>query len=157
MARREDFQIEIDDAIRREAWQATGPNRPVKICPAEWTIDIRLGGYITLGKYLLGKTPEDMEHDLGLPRGFLMHGARIYKFTRLPQPSEYEYELTANFPDGLADQGPLPKKPYYGPGSPKIHQWRIVSGKSIPVEPDYYTVRPAQRFPGEWLSKPKAK
>ncbi|HUB30558.1 MAG TPA: hypothetical protein VL967_12715 [Terracidiphilus sp.] len=152
MPRREPWQLEIDDSMRREVWRTNGPNRPVKVCPAEWTIDIRLGGYITLGKYLIGKKPNEMERDLGLPTDFLIHGARIYKFSRLPQPSEYEYELTADFPDGLADLGPSPRKAYYPPGSPKIHQWRIVSGKSIPVEPRYYTVRPGRTLPVEWLS-----
>jgi hypothetical protein len=153
MTRREDWEIEIDDAMKRESWQATGPNRPVKVCPAEWTIDIRLGGYITLGKYLIGKTPQDIERDLGLPRDFLVHGARIYKFTRLPQPSEFEYRLTADHPDGFADEGAFPRKTYYPPGSPRIHQWKIAAGKSIPVEPAYYTVRPGLKFPREWLSK----
>jgi hypothetical protein len=153
MTRREDWQIEIDDSTRNEVWQRTGRNRPVKVCPAEWMIDFRLGGYITLGKYLVRKTPAEIERDLGLPKDFLLHGARIYKFTRLPQISEYEYQLTADHPDGFADEGPFPRKPYYPPGSPKIHQWRILPGKSIPVEPSYYTVRPNLKFPEAWLAK----
>ena len=154
MARQEDWQIEIEESMRREAWRATGPSRPVKVCPAQWTIDLRLGGYIALGKDLIGKTPQEMERDLGLPEDFLIHGARIYKFTRLPQISEYTHELTADHPDGLADQGPFPGKTYYPPGSKKIHQWKILEGKTIPVDPKYYTVRPGLQFPGGWLSKP---
>jgi hypothetical protein len=130
MARREDWQIEIDDAIRNEIWQRTGRNRPVKVCPAEWMIDFRLGGYITLGKYLVGKTPAEIERDLGLPSDFLLHGARIYKFTRLPQISEYEYQLTADHPDGFADEGPFPRKPYYPRAAP-----RSTSGGFFPAKP----------------------
>lgn len=110
-------------------------------------------GYFTLGKYLLRKTPKEIEKDLGFPSDFLKHGARLYKFTRLPQMSEYEYELTADHPDGLADQGPFPRKIYYPPGSRKIKQWRILKGKIIPVDPEYFTVRPRFHLPESWLTK----
>jgi hypothetical protein len=152
MTRRADWELEIDDSMKREVWTATGPNRPVKVCPAQNPLDFRLGGYITLGRYLIGKTSSEIERDLGLPRDFLLHGARIYKFSRLPQLSEYEYELTAAHPGGLSYHGPIGKI-VYPPGSEKIHQWRIVSGKTIPVEPDYCTVRLDQRLSESWLSK----
>src|SRR5436305_6849107 len=132
MARREDWQTDVDDAIKKEEWQATGINRPIKVCPAEKPLEFELDGYFTLGKYLLRKSAAQIESDLGLPRDFLKHGARLYKFTRLPQISEYEYELTADHPDGTADMGPFPKKVYYPPGSPKVHQWRIRKGKTVP-------------------------
>ena len=97
--------------------------------PAERPLEFELGGYFTLGKYLLGKSAAQIEFDLGLPRGFLKHGARLYKFTRLPHISEYEYELTADHPDGTADMGPFPKKVYYPEGSPKVHQERVPEGQ----------------------------
>lgn len=150
---RERWQDDVDDAMKREEWRLTGLNRPIKVCPAELPLELEVGGYFTLGKYLLRKKPDEIERDLGLPRDFLKHGARIYKFTRLPQISEYEYELTADHPDGLADQGPFPRKPYYPPGSAKIRQWRIVKGKIIPVDPEYYTVRPNFQLPESWLMK----
>src|SRR5258708_2842714 len=153
MARREDWQIEMDDATKKEEWKPTGFSRPVKVCPAEKPLEFYLGGYFTLGKYLLGKTPAEIERDLGFPRDFLKHGARLYKFARLPQISEFEYELTAYHPDGLSDQGPFPGKIYYPPGSPKIHQWRMLKGKFIPVDPEYFTVRPGFRLPESWLTK----
>jgi hypothetical protein len=153
MPRREDWEIDIDDAIKKEEWRPTGPNRPIKVFPAERPLESDVCGYFTLGKYLLRKTPAEIERDLGFPRDFLKHGARLYKFTRLPQISEYEYELTADHPDGLADQGPFPRKIYYPPGSPKINQWRILKGKIIPVDPEYFTVRPGFRLPETWLTK----
>src|ERR1700733_16055061 len=103
MPQREDWEIDMDDAIKKEEWRPTGPNGPIKVVPAERPLESDVCGYFTLGKYLLRKTPEEIERDLGFPRDFLKHGARLYKFTRLPQMSEYEYELTADHPDGLAD------------------------------------------------------
>lgn len=153
MPRREGWEIDIDDAIKKEEWRPTGLNRPIKVVPAERPLESDVGGYFTLGKYLLRKTPEEIERDLGLPRDFLKYGARLYKFTRLPQVSEYEYELTADYPDGLADQGPFPRKIYYPPGSRKIKQWRILKGKFIPVESEYFTVRPQAHLPERWLTK----
>ena len=153
MPRREDWEIDMDDAIKKEEWRLTGPNRPIKVVPAERPLESDVCGYFTLGKYLLRKTPAEIESDLGFPRDFLKHGARLYKFTRLPQSSEYEYELTADHPDGLADQGSFPRKTYYPPGSPKIKQWRILKGKIIPVDPEYLTVRPNFRLPERWLTK----
>jgi hypothetical protein len=153
MTRREDWQIEMDEAVKNEEWRPTGRNRPVKVCPAERPLEFELGGFFTLGKHLVGKTPAEIESALGFPPGFLKHGARIYKFIRLPQISEYEYRLTADYPDGFADEGPFPRKTYYPPGSPKIHQWTILKGKSIPVHDEYFTVRPGYRFPESWLVK----
>jgi hypothetical protein len=153
MPQREDWEIDMDDAIKKEEWRPTGPNRPIKVVPAERPLESDVCGYFTLGKYLLRKTPEEIERDLGFPRDFLKHGARLYKFARLPQVSEYEYELTADHPDGLADQGPFPRKIYYPPGSQKIKQWRILKGKIIPVDPKYFTVRPTFHLPESWLTK----
>ncbi|MFP5229916.1 MAG: hypothetical protein ACLGXA_20060 [Acidobacteriota bacterium] len=153
MTRREPWQIEVDEVMKHEEWKLTGLTRPIKVCPAERPLEFDVGGYFTLAKYLLRKIPKQIEKDLGLPDDYLHHGARIYKFTRLPQITEYEYELTANFPDGSIDRGPARGKPYYPPGNPKIHQWRILKGKSIPVDPEYFTIRPGFTVPESWLMK----
>jgi hypothetical protein len=105
MAPMRDWRREAREAVRREMWSLRGPNQIVKVLPAGGTAASTLGGYITLGKFLLNKTPGQIETALGLPAGYLARGARIYRFIRLPQVSEYEYELTAEFPDGLAYSG----------------------------------------------------
>ena len=112
----------------------------------------RLGGYITVGRSLLGKTPEEIERDLGLVLGELATGARIYKFTRLPAVSEYEYDLTADHPAGLAYRAPYSGERDYPAGSRTVHQWRIKNGIQIPVDPNYLDLKPGQRFPYDWLS-----
>ena len=150
MPRMNEWQRDMHEGVRREAWSLTGPNRVVKVVPNTGGAASHLGGYITVGKFLLGKTPQQIENALGLPRGFLSAGARIYKFARLPQVSEYEYELTAQYPDGLAFN-PAFSNPAYPPGSRTIHQWRIKPGIHIPVLPAFLDLKPGQQFPYEWL------
>ena len=151
MARMNEWQREAQEAVRREMWSLTGPNQIVKVLPGGGTVVSTLGGYITLGKFLLNRTPAEIETALGLPPGYLAKGARIYRFTRLPQSSEYEYELTAEFPGGLA-YNPAHSDPSYPPGNRKIHQWRIKPGVQIPVDStNFLDLNPGQVFPYDWL------
>jgi hypothetical protein len=150
MARMNEWQREAYEAVRREVWSLRGPNQIVKVLPAGGTAASTLGGYITLGRFLLNKTPRQIGTALGLPSGHLALGARIYRFTRLPQASEYEYELTAEFPDGLA-YDPAHSNPSYLPGSRTIHQWRINPGFRVPVDPTHFLLKPGQAFPYAWL------
>jgi hypothetical protein len=133
-------------------WSLRGPNQIVKVLPAGGTAASTLGGYITLGKFLLNKTPAQIETALGRERDWLAMGARIYHFTRLPRVSEYEYELTAEFPDGLA-YNPASSNPSYPPGSRSIHQWRIRAGVQIPVDSGtFLDLKPGHIFPYSWLT-----
>jgi hypothetical protein len=151
MARMNDWQREIHEGTRRENWSLHGPNRVVKVVPLGASPQNALGGYITVGSALLGKSPRQIEQALGLKLHYLGNGARIYLFTRLPMAYEYEYELTAFFPDGLAFN-PAHGDPNYPPGSSAIHQWRIKSGAQIPVDPvNYLDLRPNEKFPYQWL------
>jgi hypothetical protein len=151
MARMNDWQREAHEVVRREMWSLRGPTQIVKVLPAGGTAASTLGGYVTLGKFLLNKTPVQIETALGLPPGYLAWGARIYHFTRLPQASEYEYDLTAEFPDGLA-YNPAYSNPSYPPGSRTIHQWRIKPGVQIPVDStSFLDLKPGQIFPYAWL------
>ena len=151
MARMNDWQQDAHEAVRREMWSLRGPNQIVKVLPGGGTAASMLDGYITLGKFLLNKTPAQIETALGLPHGHLARGARIYHFTRLPRASEYDYELTAEFPGGLAFN-PAYSDPSYPPGSRTIHQWRIKPGVRIPVDStNFLDLKPGQVFPYSWL------
>jgi hypothetical protein len=151
MVRSNDWQREARDAVRREMWSLRGPNQIVKVLSAGGTGASMLGGYITLGKFLLNKTPMQIETALGLPPAYLAKGARIYHFSRLPQVSEYEYELTAEFPDGLA-YNPAYSNPSFPPGSRTIHQWRIKTGVEIPVDSiNFLDLKPGHLLPYSWL------
>ena len=151
MPRMNDWQQEAHEALRKEAWSLRGPNQIVKVVPGGGLAASHVGGYITLGLSLTGKTPQQIESDLGLPAGFLRNGARIYRFTRLPLSFEYEYELTAYYPDGLAFN-PAHSNPKYPPGSRKIHQWKIKPGVQIPIDSNYLELKPGQPFPYRWLT-----
>jgi len=152
MARMKDWQREAHDATRREMWTLKGPNQVVKVVKSGGTLPATLGGYITLGKFLLNKTPAQIEAALGLPNGYLANGVRIYHFTRLPQISEYDYELTANFPDGLA-YNPAYSNPSYPPGCQSIHQWKIKPGIQIPVDSTgFLELKPGHIVPYSWLA-----
>ena len=152
MARMNDWQRDVHESLRREMWTLRGPSQIVKVVPRGGSPEAKLGGYITLGKFLLGKTPQEIEHALGLKHGYLADGARIYRFTRLPMLYEYEYELTTLYPDGLA-YNPSSSDPAYPPGSPVIHQWRIKPGAQIPVDSrNFLELAPGQPFPYTWLA-----
>src|SRR5262245_61317950 len=145
MAQTDDWQREAREAVRREGWTLKGPNQVVKVLPAG-TPASALGGYITLGRFLLNKTPDKIQTALGLPIGYLVAGARIYRFIRLPQSSEYEYELNAEFPGGLAFN-PAHSDPSYPPGDRAILQWRIKPGVLIPVDiKNFLELKPGQTF-----------
>lgn len=157
MARRQEWQVEAQEARRREMWTLRGPTQIVKVvaAPAGGSPATEMGGYITLGKFLLGKTPQQIEQALGLKRDYLKNGARIYRFARLPLAQEYEYELTTLYPDGLAFN-PAHSNPDYPPGSRVIHQWRIKPGANIPVDSkNFLDLLPGEQFPYDWLTKIK--
>ena len=136
----------------KEGWSLRGMSQVVKVVPPGGAIASHLGGYITLGKFLLLKTPQEIENDLGLLPGTLKNGARIYRFARLPQVSEYEYDLTAAHPGGLAYNPAWSK---YPPGSAKILQWKLRDGVKIPVDSrNVLDLNPGQQFPDAWLAKP---
>lgn len=150
MAKMSDWQRDVHEGVRRESWSLAGPKRIVKVLPLG-SAACALGGYITVGSSLLGKTPQQIERALGLKNQYLALGARIYRFARLPLIQEYEYELTANYPGGLAFN-PAHGNPAYPPGSPHIHQWRIKDHVLIPVDPAHFLdLAPGAKFPYDWL------
>src|SRR5215211_6788737 len=99
MARMNEWQQDIYEGLRKENWSLRGPKRIVKVMPYGAPATA-LGGYITVGLSLLGKTPQAIEQALGLTSGYLVSDARIYRLTRLPLSHEYD-ELTAFYPGGL--------------------------------------------------------
>jgi hypothetical protein len=137
----EEWKQDIYDGLRRENWSLNGPNRIVKVVPIGWAPTARLHGYVTTEQYLIGKTPNQIRELLGLQPGFLTKGCRVYRISRLPMIGEYEYELTAYYPDGLAfnpadmeearhefRQNPSARIiPGYPPGSRFVQQWRLMA------------------------------
>ena len=147
MGRAEDWENEIREALRFEDWAFAGPKRLVKVVPLPHAAKTILCGFVCLEKVLLGKTPHQIERVLGLPSNILKTGCRVYRFERLPLAHEVDYELTAEFPDGLAfDSSTLdearaqrhanpmqPRMKVYPPGARYAHQWKLLV--NIPVKP----------------------
>jgi hypothetical protein len=143
MARQDNWQQEMRDAVRHEGWALRGPNRVVKVVPLGRPSAGALKGFVCLEKALLGKTPSAMEALLGLPMGFLHGGCRVYRFKRLPMTAEVEYELTARHPAGLAFN-PAVHDPAYPAGSHAVHQWRLLV--DVPVE-HLLDIAPDSKYP----------
>lgn len=173
MPRKADWEREVEDGLWRESWSLLGPNRIVKVVELDKPRKSEVDGYITVALALVGKTPEQIEDTLGLPKNHLRNGARIYKLARLPMRHEYEYDLTSEYPKGLAcsaadieaveleklrkedKMDPISKKfseePFYPPASPRhaVHQWRIRYGIKIPVDQGRELL-PGQKFLYHW-------
>ena len=146
MARATEWEKEIAEARRVEQWSLVWPRRIVKAVPLERPVVSRVRGYVTIEKYILGRTPRQLEDDLGLPPGLFAKGCRVYWLTRLPRAEEVSYELTAQYPGGLAfdEWGALNEvllrqqnpghnaKPIYAPGRSTIHQWELLA--ELPVQ-----------------------
>ena len=151
MARINEWEKEIEDALRTEHWSLTGPKQIVKVLAGLNRSELEIGGYITVGSSILGLPPSRLAAALGLPASDFVHGATVYKLARLPNITEYEYELTANYPGGLA-YNPALHDPKYQPGSAKIHQWRIKRGILIPVRPgSRLELSPGKSVTYDWL------
>jgi hypothetical protein len=141
MPRRADWERDATEALRLEQWSVTPPNRLIKVVQNSGDIAKKVAGYVTLERWILGRTPRQLEADLGLPTGHFANGCRIYAVTRLPGLTEIEYELTVEFPRGLAfDENearnksilrhnnpalPAEATAIYGPGRKSIHQWNL--------------------------------
>ncbi|NML17382.1 hypothetical protein [Azohydromonas caseinilytica] len=143
MARQSQWQHEMREAVRVDLWSVGGPNRIVKVVPAERPLTATLKGYVCLEKSLLGKTPIAIEAVLGLPHGFLAGGCRVYRFKRLPMTLEIDHELTAHYPDGQAFN-PAMHDAKYPPGSNVVHQWRLLV--DVPVQ-HLIDLRPGEKYP----------
>lgn len=150
MPRQDDWQVEIDLAKRRDLWTLSGPMGLIKVLPLQGPLPKALTGYITVAKNIIGCTPREIELKLGLPKEYLVFGARIFRFARLPQPSEYAYELTAYYPDGLAYSTFMGDE-RYKPGSSTTHQWKIREHINIPVRADFLKVLPDTTVPAAWV------
>lgn len=133
MTRPADWQVEAWEALKSENWNLNDGRCPVRVTPIEREVFSSVGGYFTLCKCLYLRTPEEIEKGLGFLPGHLATGARIYKFSRLSQISEYEYELTAKYPGGMSHPW-MVKGKIYPEGDNKIDQWRLLAGINVRVQ-----------------------
>ncbi len=134
MARKPDWQSDIDEMKGHERWALRGPLSLIKVKPIADAVVTTVGGYFTTANSIGGLDVPAMEGRLGFEPGHFKSGVRIYTFARLPARSEYTYELTTKFPDGFAYVA-WSSDPHYPPGVGHAHQWCIRPGVGIPVLP----------------------
>lgn len=123
---------DLRDVLRREPFVGVGPSRLVKVVALSGPVPLmsHASGYVTQEKFILGRTPADIERLLGVRIGSLGAGCRVYRLARAPGASECTYELTTEFPDGLAFN-PAFSDPSFPPGASHVQQWQLLA--EIPV------------------------
>lgn len=137
----------LDDAARARlkemAIAAMKESRPVKVVKADRDLGGQAYGYITTEKYVLGKTPAELERILGFRQGAFDQGVKIHPLEEIPKPDQFELRGYSQQPQGLdpanIDPDSLADYPP-GEGAP---QWELTS--PIPVGAGV-EVGPGQRY-----------
>lgn len=102
----------LDDAkLKRlviDVWRRGGADTLVKVFAAATVTDpARPVGYCTTLKYLVGRTPAQMERVIGLKAGTKLRlGAEIHLVTPLPGPGEFDLRGYTQLPGGRATNDP---------------------------------------------------
>src|SRR5262245_40642018 len=125
-AQARDAEREMADAVRLDMFALGGQNRLVKVIPIPegGRVPPTVTGFVTQERFLLGKTPAQIEKALGVKVNSLVTGCVVLALQNVPGPSQIEYELTTNFPDGFAPS--VLSDPDYPAFSKRyVHQWRL--------------------------------
>ena len=93
-------------AMAIEFWKRGGLDTLVKVCPLGTTPDPgRRTGYCTTFKFIVGRTPLEIEEIVGLARGSkLTIGADIFVVDPLPMPPQFDLHGYSQCPAGLPTQ-----------------------------------------------------
>jgi hypothetical protein len=76
-----------------------GGNTPVKVMPTG-VDQQQVSGFFTQEKFILGRTPRQMEDDLGLKPGDLINGATIYEISQTPNVEQFVPAGYTHMPGG---------------------------------------------------------
>ena len=81
-------------------------------------------GFVSQERFLLAKSPAQIEEALGIKVNSLSAGCLVLALQSVPGPSQIEYRLTTNFPDGVAPS--VLDDPDYPPFKKRyVHPWRL--------------------------------
>jgi hypothetical protein len=136
-----------------EMWKRGGMDTLIKVAAKGTTPDpSRTSGYCTTFKYIVGRTPSEIEHIVGLAIGSkLVGGADIFVVDPLPQPSQFDLRGYTQCPAGVPTDAPgYVPHPGYPPGL-GAPQWEL-SGY-----PQYGLKKIATVEAGQAFSYPVAK
>jgi hypothetical protein len=122
----QDLDLEKVKPQIQAKWLSGRGEWPVKVIAAGQPASDRVGGYFTQAKYVLGQTPEELEHRLGLPAGELREGAIIQELSSIPRVEEFNLRGYTNTPGGQSYEA----GGKYPPGS-GIPQWQLREGVTV--------------------------
>jgi hypothetical protein len=108
-----------------DTWSAFGPDTLVKVMAAGSTpVAGRAVGYCSTIKFVIGRTPAEMESVLGLRSGTkLSSGAEIFAVFPLPSAEEFDLRGYTHTPEGIPTDVKTPHPDYPpGQGAP---QWDL--------------------------------
>lgn len=105
-----------------------GGEMPVKVMPTGMDQQ-QVSGFFTQAKFILGRTPQQMEHDLGLKLGDLKNGATIYELSQTPNAEQFVPAGYTHMPGGrfYEEGGEYP----VGPGAIQFRLNEAVPAKVI--------------------------
>jgi hypothetical protein len=127
----------------RAIWAAGAADSLVKVAPVGNLLQTA-AGFATTIKFVVGRTPEDMETTLGFKADSkLVGGADIYAFTKLPANNEFQFAGYTHLPGGIPTDDPsYTKNPQYPPGR-GAPQWIIATPLPVVL---LVRVQPGQVF-----------
>jgi hypothetical protein len=128
-------------------WRQGGMDTLVKVMPKGMTPAAgRMAGYCTTFKFVVGRTPAEMESVLGFAAGTkLAQGAEIYLVRPLPTARQFELRGYTQLPGGVATNDPAYQPhPSYPPGL-GAPQWDLTNYPQSGLH-HLATVNPGQRF-----------
>lgn len=114
-------------ALAISLWREGGMNTLVKVAPKGTVPNAGFtAGYCTLFKYVVGRTPAEMEAIVGLAAGSkLLNGAEIFTCDPLPRPDQFELRGYTQCPGGISTDSPgYVPHPGYPPGL-GAPQWEL--------------------------------
>lgn len=109
-------------------WRKGGGDTLVKVTPfglkpGDWPV-----GYCTTIKYIVGRTPAEMEQAVGFASNTkLAQGAEIFLVRPLPMAAQFELRGYSHTPEGISTSVKTPD-PRYPPGL-GVPQWNLVGCK----------------------------
>lgn len=128
-------------------WRQGGMDTLVKVMPkGTKPAPDRAAGYCTSFKFVVGRTPSEMEAVLGFAPGTrLALGAEIYLVRPLPTATQFELRAYTHLPGGVATDDPAYRPhPDYVPGY-GAPQWELTSYPQSGLR-HIGTANPGQRF-----------
>jgi hypothetical protein len=125
-------------------WHQGGMNSLVKVSPRGRSPNDLNIGYCTTFKYVVGRTPAEMEAIVGFRIGSkLVEGAAIFLVRPLPGPAQFRLSGYTQTPEGISTAIKAPHTDY--PPGLGVPQWELVGHSQKALLP-LAEVKPGEKF-----------